>query len=99
VKTFSLILMIVAAALALAIGCAGLTVHQQVSVACSSAASSLDTLVLAKQAGNITAAQLNEANGIYEKSVVPTCNPVADSFSDAFKAAVADLAARAGGVP
>lgn len=94
--------------LALALGlllaaCAGLTTKQTVAVSCTSAAAALDTLTAAKTADKITAAQLTDAIAIYKRAVIPVCVPVAENL-DAVKraalaAALAELTARAGGVP
>lgn len=96
---FTLALLVLSVALAMGVACAGLTVRQQMAVACEAAATSLDTLTLAKHNGKISKPQLDDAIDVYERSVVPACHPVADSPSQAFKDAVADLAARAGGAP
>jgi hypothetical protein len=95
---FTLLLMALGVALALVVACASLTPRQKMAVACQSASTSLDTLTLAKRTGKISATDLRSAVEVYERAVVPSCVPVADSPSSAFKAAVADLVARAGGV-
>lgn len=95
---FTLLLMVLSVALAMVVACAGLTPRQQMLTACDSAATALDAITLAKAHGKLSKAQLDDAIALYERAVVPACHPVADSPTDAFQAAVADLVARAGGL-
>lgn len=81
-------------------GCAGMSAKQQIGVSCESAASALETLTAAKQAGKISREDLGKAIAIYERAVIPVCVPVAESMSAIAKAelagALTELTARAG---
>lgn len=78
----ALAMLAVTVGLAACSGCAGLqTQHQKIGAACDSAASALQTITAAKQAGRVKADDLAKAVKVYE-GTVPFCQPVAEKLSD-----------------
>ncbi len=73
--------------------CAGMTTKNKIAAACESAASGLEAVTAAKNAGRVSNAQLGESIALYKRVVVPNCLPVPDSLSSANYAALVTAAA------